>query len=459
MVSLYFLEVPFFWDSVQLASKQAHFFYENGFDTLILPNEIDSGHPPFFGVLLSLAWMVFGKTMAASHLLIVPFAIGSLFLAFQLGKLYLENEVRALFFPLLLLVDPVLGSQSIMVSPDVLLVFGFLLTWFGIKASKSVFIIVGVIFLGLISMRGMMCAAGLFFFSLFPNFQSLPDIKTIFKKLIPFLPGGIIGIGFLVFHFTQTGWIGFHPESPWAESFTGDGLAQIPKNAIILMWRMADFGRVALLLVIGSIFGWYIFKQKAGKMALQSDLFPFLILLSLFLLPSFLMYKGLTGHRYLLPLMLVTSLIFLKTLEPYNLMDFILVNLIVVASLIGGNWWVYPDKMAQGWDATLGHVPYYSIRSELIQYLKDNNISPTDIGVEFPMIGSFEIHELNGKNEGFSKFDPLKSKFALFTNIINQYSDEQILEFKSSWEPLKTWSSPTVHMTLYKNPNAWNGGN
>ncbi|MEZ5059739.1 MAG: hypothetical protein R2879_22120 [Saprospiraceae bacterium] len=287
MVSLYFLDVPFFWDSVQLASKQAHFFYENGYQSFILPKEIDSGHPPFFGVLLSLAWSIFGKSMVVSHLIILPFVIGSLFLAFQLGKSYLENEIRALFFPLLLLTDPVLGSQSIMVSPDVILVFGFLLTWLGIRKRKSLLIITGVILLGLISMRGMMCAAGLFFFSLFPNFQSFPSLKTLFKKVLPFLPGGFIGIGFLVYHYLHTNWIGFHPESPWANSFTGEGLAQIPKNAIILMWRIADFGRVALLLVIGSIFAWYIFKQKAGKIALQSDLFPLLIALCLFLLPSF----------------------------------------------------------------------------------------------------------------------------------------------------------------------------
>ncbi|MEZ5059740.1 MAG: hypothetical protein R2879_22125 [Saprospiraceae bacterium] len=146
-------------------------------------------------------------------------------------------------------------------------------------------------------------------------------------------------------------------------------------------------------------------------------------------------------------------------MEPYSLKDFILVNIIVLASLIGGNWWVYPDKMAQGWDATLGHVPYYELRQKLIQHLKENNIKPSEVGVEFPLIGPFEIHDLNGESEGFSTFDPEKSTFALFTNIINQYSDEQIITFKSSWEPLKTWSSPTVHMTLYKNPNAWNGGN
>ena len=34
--------LPFFWDTLQLASRHAHFFYENGFSSLFLPNDMDS---------------------------------------------------------------------------------------------------------------------------------------------------------------------------------------------------------------------------------------------------------------------------------------------------------------------------------------------------------------------------------------------------------------------------------
>lgn len=47
------VKYPFFWDTVQLASKHAHFFYETDFHSIILPNEIDSGHIPTLGIYLA----------------------------------------------------------------------------------------------------------------------------------------------------------------------------------------------------------------------------------------------------------------------------------------------------------------------------------------------------------------------------------------------------------------------
>ena len=163
----YFKEAPFFWDTVQLASKQAHFFFENGFGTFILPPFIDSGHPPGFGALLAIAWMLFGKSLLISHVLLWPFVLANLTLAYQLGKLYLEDSFRAVFFPLLLLIDPVLAGQSILVSPDILVVFGFLLTWYGIKKENLILQTIGVVFLGAFSMRGMMVGAAMYVYAVF----------------------------------------------------------------------------------------------------------------------------------------------------------------------------------------------------------------------------------------------------------------------------------------------------
>ena len=66
----------FFWDTVQLASQHAQFFLENGFSTFLLPDEMDSGHPPTFGFYLALVWRVFGKTLSISHLAMLPFLLG-----------------------------------------------------------------------------------------------------------------------------------------------------------------------------------------------------------------------------------------------------------------------------------------------------------------------------------------------------------------------------------------------
>ncbi|MBL0080448.1 MAG: hypothetical protein IPP53_15465 [Bacteroidetes bacterium] len=62
---------PFFWDTV-LTSKIAQYFYENGFGNLIVPIDLDAGHPPFFQIYLSILWKLFGKSLLVSHLAMLP---------------------------------------------------------------------------------------------------------------------------------------------------------------------------------------------------------------------------------------------------------------------------------------------------------------------------------------------------------------------------------------------------
>ena len=81
---LFSLDHIFFWDTVQLASKHATFYYDNELKLALLPDEIDSGHIPTFGYLLAVLWTIFGKSLWISHLFILPFAIG---IAWQLNKL------------------------------------------------------------------------------------------------------------------------------------------------------------------------------------------------------------------------------------------------------------------------------------------------------------------------------------------------------------------------------------
>lgn len=454
-----FRDAAFFWDTVQLASKQAHFFFENGFDKIILPEAIDSGHPPGFGYLLAIFWTIFGKSLLVSHLLMWPFVLANLFLAYQLGKIYLENPFRGVFFPLLLLVDPVLAGQSILVSPDIMVVFGFLLTWLGIKRNQHLTIIAGVIILAIFSMRGMMIGAALYVFALFSDWHKQDAMSTIFKKLLPFLPGGILGLLFLFYHYQQTGWIGYHTDSPWAASFGEQSLRSVPKNAIILCWRLMDYGRFGLLMISGGIISWILLKRKPGKLAFKADLLVLLGSLSFFLLPSFLMYNSLTGHRYILPVLIVLSLLFLVYLEYLNFKKYIITAGLAAAFLFTGNWWVYPDTIAQGWDATLGHTPYYSLRKEAISFLEKEQIPLGAVGTVFPAIGPLDWYDLNGQKTGFHAFNPDTTEYVFYSNIMNDFPDEVIKDFKNNWFARATFSSPTVEVVVYKKPEIWNGEN
>ena len=122
----------FFWDTIQLASQHALFFYNNThFSTFLLPDEMDSGHPPTFGFYLALVWRIFGKSLEISHLAILPFLLGIVWQAWKLGE-KIVGEGWALLFLLLLTVCPVVAGQAVLVSPDIVLLLFFLMALNGI---------------------------------------------------------------------------------------------------------------------------------------------------------------------------------------------------------------------------------------------------------------------------------------------------------------------------------------
>lgn len=64
-----------FWDTTHLASAQADWFYTHGTNSLLLPDHIDSGHPPLTGWLLAWVWKIMGKGLIQSHLMMLPFLL------------------------------------------------------------------------------------------------------------------------------------------------------------------------------------------------------------------------------------------------------------------------------------------------------------------------------------------------------------------------------------------------
>ena len=77
---------PFFWDTIQYASKQGNYFYATNFQSIIVPGNIDSGHIPSLGIYLALVWKVFGKSLIVSHLAMLPFVWGIVYQSIKLSK-------------------------------------------------------------------------------------------------------------------------------------------------------------------------------------------------------------------------------------------------------------------------------------------------------------------------------------------------------------------------------------
>ena len=446
---------PFFWDTVQLASKHAHFFYGNGLRWAPLPSAIDSGHPPVFGYVLALVWTLFGKTLPVSHWMMWPVMCGIAALLLRLGT-RLSGAAKASWWLLALAAaDPVLAGQSALVSPDLVLVFCFLLALVAVLEERFWWLLLAVLGLCMISMRGMMtttalfvwCAGGRFFPAVFP--------RTSRWLWLAFLPGFAFGAWFLAWHFAQTGWIGYHAGSPWAQAFASSEGWGLLRNALVLGWRWTDFGRVfEWLLLLGLLLGGRrlgAWENRAGQPDLRA-LFSLWLSLAFFLSPSALLYQNLSAHRYFLPLFLAQHLLVFGWVAQLNWPGHWknLVWGVLFAGLLTGNCWIYPRGISMDWDSTLAHLPYYRLRADFVQYLEENQIDFLNLGTAFPNINSGEVLSLNGDHRIFQEKDFSRNTFVWCSNIFNDFSEEDYQTLSRSWVLIKRGESAGVWMELYR---------
>jgi hypothetical protein len=441
----------FFWDTVQLGSKQAHWFYDNNFSFLILPNAFDSGHPPLLGIYLAFIWKIFGKTLQVSHFAMLPFLIG---ISFQLCKIIARffKPENVILVAILLVCDATFLAQATLVSPDIILIFFFLLSLNAILSDNRKFLSLALVGLGLISMRGMYTCFALYLFDSW--IYRKVGLKQFLLNSIAYVPVVLLVGVFLIYHYLKTGWIGYHANSPWAVSFEIVSFSQGLKNLLILGWRLIDFGRIIWWLII--LFCFIKYKAQLFNAEQSRVLFVLFSLLLIIFSPTLIIYSGLLAHRYLLPVYIAFSLLVCYIVFENNFIQkkktlFIL----ILAFLLSGNFWVYPDKIAKGWDSTMAHLPYYELRKNMLVYIKNQQIPIDSISSEFPLCIAFKYVDLSADTSQIKEKD-FSAQYLIYSNIFNHFTDGEIDELKQNWVPIKEFRKGQVYMILYRNPRSPN---
>jgi hypothetical protein len=438
----------FFWDTIQLGAKHGLFYYESGFSQLLLPDRIDSGHIPVFGMYLAVVWMLFGKSLIASHLAMLPFVLGIVWQSDRLIARYIDRRYLPLMLPLFLC-DPTLLSQIALVSPDIPLVFFFLLALNATLTNKRALLALAVLGLFLTSMRGMMVSVAILAIDIYSNLER-KDKKwlSILRQGLPYLPAVLLFCLFSVYHYTEKGWIGFHSGSPWAPAFEGVSARSLLWNAGIFAWRLVDFGRVFVWLLVFAI---AIMQWEAVRKDRVVRDVAFIFVVSALSLSVTIGFGNLLGHRYYLPLYMTFTLLAITLLVRHVQHTLIrtTLTLLTIAMLLTGNLWVYPDKIAQGWDSTLAHLPYYEMRSQVIAYLEKEGIPINNVGTAFPLLAPFKYQDLADSQVAFAEKDLATQGYILYTNVSNDFTDTEIDALESSWQLIMEWSSATVDFRLY----------
>ncbi len=485
-------DLPFFWDSIQLGARQADHIYQTA--SFLLPNEIDSGHPPGFGAYLALWWSVFGRSLWVSHLAMLPWVWLCLQ---QVYLLTTENlgKSRGLV-ALLILCEPVLLGQLLMVSPDLVLIAAYLLGLRQLSKGKqrnNWLLLLAVVILALVSSRGWIAAFSLFLvdwlhmvllYKFLPTAESQESkeppptpfkmtVSVAWQKIPPFLLGGLIGLFYLIYHYKAKAWISYHPESPWAESFQIVDMAGFLKNIGLVGWRMIDLGRLSLWMALGVAVYQHGWKRLINNQVWQHFLLAILFFM-LLLLPLALLHTGLTSPRYFLPAIVVFDFFVLYTiLNPHltkaEMNHYLRISTSPAAEaqrwqkylvyfcltcLLSGNFWIYPHRIAQAWDATPAHLPFYKQEAAAINFLQTKGVPLEAVGTVFPSVGSRDWRLLNRQQAGFSSYQAEKQSYFFVSIIHNDWSDSQLdslATYPIVWQQ-KHWNG--VWSVLYKKTKA-----
>jgi hypothetical protein len=118
--------------------------------------------------------------------------------------------------------------------------------------------------------------------------------------------------------------------------------------------------------------------------------------------------------------------------------------------LVGGNFIVYPDKIAKGWDSTLAHLPYYKLRHQAIDYLDKEHIDFEQVQSFFPNLASIDQIDLNGDDRSFHYYEG-KGKYIFYSNIFN-VTDQEYDEIhnKSNYKCIKHFESQQVFIDIFE---------
>lgn len=431
----------YFWDTVQLGAKHGLYFFDTNFKDLLLPDEIDSGHVPIFGAYLSILWMIFGKTLVVSHLAMLPIVFLLVYQVIKLSKLLIKND-QWLILSCLILADPTLVAQGTLISPDVLLMAAFVgALRYIYQGANHIWKYLLFLILALVSMRGIMILAVLFVWECYLLYSDNKRKLTI-AILFPYIFAGIPFVMYQFWHYIEKGWIGYHSLSPWAPSFEKVGIIGVFKNVVIMAWRIMDFGRWPFMILL------IYFGFKRFRKGIFDEWMVLLILMVVGLGYSFVTYSGLQGHRYLMPLYTLNTIIVIRQMTLYKILN--LVSTLLMVSLITGHAWIYPRSISQGWDASLAHRPYLNLWAEASKHIDTNGIQYDQIGTAFPNVNSIRSLTLEDNKTAFSPMIIGSSKYLLVSSIMNEIKEEDLTLIHKEYTLVRSWQEGGLTMEFWK---------
>lgn len=422
------MEFPFFWDTLLTSSIVQH-FVANGVQNLILPEQLDAGHPPFFYLYLYIFVLIFGLQLFSVHLAMLPILLlFSWSFIFLLDFFKFSRKEKNLAIVLLFSI-PALLTQSFLVSYDIALVaLGMASLAFGLRKKYNLFFVFSLL-LTSISLRGAIALISIFFILFFIDNNQKHIVKIIAITLFV----GILNVVWYVYHYAEVAYF-LQANNSWKEHRRLATTEMLLKNIISIGRKLVDFGIIFLL-----FFNFISIANKKINKQYFIWVIPFLIFSMVFVC-----FTNPIGHRYYLFVYVLMLLPIVKFLS--NKKFVYTISLVVL--LLLSHFQIYGNRISNGWDCTLAHFSYFKLKKEFYTIASKRKIDIDSVYTTFPLYASdFQIY-WKGNADRCTEIES-NSKYILYSNLSNDFEDDLFNKLKKY---PAIWSSKhgLCSMTLYK---------
>jgi hypothetical protein len=169
----------------------------------------------------------------------------------------------------------------------------------------------------------------------------------------------------------------------------------------------------------------------------------------------FLPFANPVAHRYYLPVFVLAIPFFSLNLSGWiGGLCRLKANLVIGSLLLfqlAGNFWIYPDTVAQGWDGSLAHLPYFELRKAVLQENSGTLYS------DFPMNKDWQHSNPGSKLEWDAAPAKVEDSWldyerVIYSNVINDIEEASYEELHSNW--IKEWEGKSlgVRVTVFRRP-------
>lgn len=450
-LTIFFRKIPFFWDENYYIST-AHHILDSDFTSIIPPLEADRGNFPFYGFYMALWWQLSGKSLLMSHIAILPLLLGIVWEYYCLAKKFLSEKWIPLAL-LLLVLEPTFITQSILMGHDLFLIYFFLLSANAVLDGKKILYIFSLCLLALHNIKGIPPAFSLFLFYFYYHHFVVHKRIQLTDILIHILPA-LLWIAWMSYHKHITNWYLFTPVNDYGNTlhFSLFGL----KRIVLEIWQIIDFGRAFLWIFIMAavVFYWRKIIHSQGR--------TILLLLSVPLIVQLLFYALLDislCHRYHMVTFLISLITAIYLMEMFIkkiIFRFLLV-FISCCGLITGNFWIYGGGFSNGWDSSLKVLPYFNLKNEMDEFVKEQKLNPEEIGTKFPLYHDIKYSEFSASSFHFTNIDTntiQKFPYILLSNVSNDFTVSEKKILNNKWQLQKEMHSGLVYLKLFRNPSA-----